>query len=218
MPDSIPRKEEDVLNFSANLFVGCRKYASLLGLSLDKITELEAQRAKCNTLHAKCKTPARSHVDVEAKNKAFETFIGNLRKYIENHLQHNDNMTDEIRAELGIHIRQKASKQKVVNRPPVITADTSILRELLFLFYVHGSKRKGKPPKTHGCKFRYLISDHPPASIAELVNVEVATGSSLRLKFSEADRGKKVYYAACWVIEHDNEEGEYSEIFVAIVP
>jgi hypothetical protein len=41
-------------------------------------------------------------------------------------------MTDEIRAELGLHIKQKPAKQKVVNRPPVITADTSILRELLF--------------------------------------------------------------------------------------
>jgi hypothetical protein len=218
MPDSIPRKEEDVLNFSANLFVGCRKYAALLGLSPGKITELETQRAKCETLHAKCKTPARSHIDVEAKDKAFELFIGNLRKYIENHLQHNDNMTDEIRAELGLHIKKKASKQKVVNRPPVITADTSILRELLFSFYVHGSKRKGKPKGMHGCKFRYLISDHPPASIHELVNSEVATGRTLKLKFDEADRGKKVYYAACWVTESGDMEGEYTDIFVTIVP
>jgi hypothetical protein len=75
MPDSIPRKEEDVLNFSANLLVGCRKHAALLGLSLTKIAELETQRAKCDTLHAKCKTPSRSHIDVEAKNKAFETFM-----------------------------------------------------------------------------------------------------------------------------------------------
>jgi hypothetical protein len=83
---------------------------------------------------------------------------------------------------------------------------------------VKGSKRKGKPKKMHGCRYRYLISDHPPASIAELVNVELATGRSLRLKFSEADRGKKVYFAACWVSESGDKEGEYTEIFAAIIP
>jgi hypothetical protein len=92
-----------------------------------------------------------------------------------------------------------AGGEGVVQRPPEVSVDTSVIRELRFSHSVKGSKRKGKPKKMHGCRYRYLISDHPPASIAELVNAELATGRSLRLKFSEADRGKKVYFAACWV-------------------
>jgi hypothetical protein len=122
-----------MLDFSANLFVGCRKYAVLLGLELTKITELETERSKCEPLHAKCKPPAHLHVDVEAKNKAFETFIGNLRKYIENHLQHNDNMTDEIRAEMGLHVKQKPSK-------------------------THEKARSGASPYAPPHRFRYTLS------------------------------------------------------------
>jgi hypothetical protein len=210
--------EESVLNASATILSVSREHMTLLGLTESQISALETSRTDCETLHAKCKSPSRSHVDTAAKNKAFETFNGKLRKFIQNHIVHNDAMTPQILAEFGLDSDDAGGKVKVVQRPPKVSVDTSVIRELRFSHSVKGSKRKGKPPKKHGCKYRYLISDHPPASIAELVNVEVATGQSLRLKFSEADRGKKVYFAACWVSESGDKDGEYTEILVAIIP
>jgi hypothetical protein len=208
--------EEGVLNASTTILSVSLKYITVLGLSSSQIVELSSLRANCANLHAKCKTPSRSHVDVTAKNEAFETFDGKLRKFIQNHLVHNDAMTPEILAEMGLDSSDAGGGGS--DQPPVVTVDTSVIRELGLSHSVKGSKRKGKPHKTHGCKYRWMIGDHPPASIAELVNAEVATGQSLRLKFSEADRGKKVYFAACWVTESGDKDGEYSEIFVAIIP
>jgi hypothetical protein len=190
---------------------------AVLGLTGSQITELETLRSGCETLHAKCKSPSRSHVDTAAKDAAFEVFDGRLRRFIQNDLIHNDAMTDEILAELGLDSSASGGKVKVVQRPPEVSVDTSVIRQLLLSHSVKGSKRKGKPRGLLGCRYRWGIGDHPPASIAELVNEELATGRSLRLKFSEADRGKKVYFAACWVTESGNIEGEYSEILIVTV-
>jgi hypothetical protein len=210
--------EESVLNASATIISASLKYVTVLGLPSNQIVELDGLRTGCAALHAKCKTPARSHVDVTNKNEAFETFVGKLRKYIQNHIVHNDAVTPQILAEFGLDSDDAGGKVKVVQRPPEVSVDTSVIRELRFSHSVKGSKRKGKPDKMLGCRYRWVISDHPPASIAELVNVELATEQSLRLKFSEADRGKKIYFAACWVTESGDIEGEYSEIFSAIIP
>jgi hypothetical protein len=205
-----------VLNASATILSVSREHMTLLGLPESQIVELETLRTDCETLHAKCKSPSRSHVDTAAKNVAFKNFDGKLRKFIQNHLVHNDAMTPEILAEMGLDSSDAGGAGD--DQPPVISVGTSVIRELLLSHSVKGSKRKGKPKKAHGCKYRWMIGDHPPASIAELVNVEVATGQSLRLKFSETDRGKKVYFAACWVSESGDKDGEYTEIFAAIIP
>jgi hypothetical protein len=127
--------EEGVLDSSANILSVSRKYMGTLGLTVSQIVELETLRTGCVTLHAKCKTPSRSHVDVTAKNAAFTTFKGKMRKFIQNHIVHNDAITDEILAEMGLD--SSAAGGEGDDQPPVISVGTSVIRELLLSHSAH---------------------------------------------------------------------------------
>jgi hypothetical protein len=54
--------------------------------------------------------------------------------------------------------------------------------------------------------------------VEELSSRLTDTASPLTIPFTEADRGKRVYYCLRWVGTTEGHEGPWSEIFSAIVP
>jgi hypothetical protein len=101
---------------------------------------------------------------------------------------------------------------------PEVTADTRNEREVTFGFGEHGAKRMGKPEGIGACVIRWGIFDREPTDISELVNVETITKSPFTLKFKESDRGKRLYFVACWQINRGRIEGPMTDIRYVIIP
>jgi hypothetical protein len=76
----------------------------------------------------------------------------------------------------------------------------------------------GKPRKIGAFVFRWVISDIEPTSIKYLVNVETITKSPFTLTFNDSDRGKKIWYVACWQINRGRIEGPMTAIAFVVIP
>jgi hypothetical protein len=152
----------------------------------------------------------------EAAEKAFNKAF---RDYGNQHMAYNPVVTDVDKAQAGYHV-PKGSRAPVP-RPttkPEITADTRNEREITFGFRETGAKKMGKPAHIDACVFRWLISDHEPTDISELVNIDTITKSPFTLMFKESDRGKRLYFVACWQIERGRIEGPMTDIRFSIIP
>jgi hypothetical protein len=128
-------------------------------------------------------------------------------------------VTDEDRALAGWRIRK--TEYEPVQRPrdkPIVHTDTRNEREVTFCFRALNAKRQGRPKNIAACVIRWAILDHPPTGIAELIHVESITKSPFTLKFNDSDRGKRLYFVACWQIERGRVEGPMTEIRYVIIP
>jgi hypothetical protein len=153
------------------------------------------------------------------KNKAETALKDAFKSYGNEYIKYNHRVSDEDKSLAGFHVNKKTHTP--VPRPatkPVITADTRNAREVRLSFMEKGAKRMGKPRLIDACVIRWVISDHMPTDISELVNIETITKSPFTLKFKESDRGKRLYFVACWQIERGRIEGPMTDIEFVIIP
>jgi hypothetical protein len=107
--------------------------------------------------------------------------------------------------------------QPVPSSVPEIETITSVIRELRFRLRDFGSKHWGKPEHVHGFEFLWLIADARPAHVGHLSNIVTGTRNPVVLMFDEADRGKRVFFAARWV-NNTLQPGPWSDIESAVIP
>jgi hypothetical protein len=100
---------------------------------------------------------------------------------------------------------------------PELDIDVVDFRRLKVLFHDMNSDSKAKPYGTNGAVLAYAVLDAPPADQSALTRDVLATRTPHILEFTEEERGKTVYVAACWQNEK-GQRGPWSEIENAIVP
>jgi hypothetical protein len=100
---------------------------------------------------------------------------------------------------------------------PDFDIDSSVIRRLTVAFRDKGSSSRGKPHGVHGAEIRWGILDASPKDINDLRNSSFDTRSPFTLEFSEADRGKTVWFCLRWE-NTTGEKGPWSEIVSAIIP
>ncbi|MDR1330864.1 MAG: hypothetical protein LBK07_02040 [Tannerella sp.] len=148
------------------------------------------------------------------KRKAYEKLLRILVQMLES----NPEVTDDDRRAMGIVIRDTTrTPVKPPKTYPAYSIDTSLIRCLIILFWDLGSKSKAKPRGIHGAEIRWVILDHPPMSVDELVHSSFDTRSPFELMFDESERGKSVYFCLRWENTR-GEKGPWSEIVMAIIP
>jgi hypothetical protein len=86
----------------------------------------------------------------------------------------------------------------------------------VYLRELAGDKR-GKPTKVHGAQILYEIRDEPPAVAEDLRHSSFATITTMVYTFTEAERGKRVYFAARWE-NSSGKKGPWSDVISAIIP
>jgi hypothetical protein len=69
----------------------------------------------------------------------------------------------------------------------------------------------------HGAEILYEIRDDAPALAEDLRHSSFATKTRMVYTFTEAERGKKVYFAARWENTR-GEKGPWSDVVSAIIP
>ena len=167
---------------------------------------------------AACQNPAtRTQLATFEKNEARKVYEPLLRILVGN-LEYNTKVTDEDRLEMGIAIRPtRRTPVPVPVTYPDFTVDTGTIRSLTINFRDHNSKSKAKPAGVSGAVICWALLDNAPEGVEALVNSELDTASPFTLKFTESQRGRRVYFCLAWQ-NTKGEKGPWCEIGAAIIP
>jgi hypothetical protein len=181
-------------------------------------TGLTNARNNWTTAYTNVKGP-HTPVDTKAKNDAKKAAEAIIRPFVNQYLRFLP-VTDEDRLAMGIHNKDPHPSPV---QPPKEGPAYSIVQMgpgALGLIYRNGDKgRKGSKPKgMTGAEIHYGVFAEPPLDQEELPGMVWATKVPHIIRFREADRGKRVYFALKWGSRREKCESPWSEILSEIVP
>jgi hypothetical protein len=158
-------------------------------------------------------------VDTGAKNDAKKAARAAVRPFVNQYLRFLP-VTNEDRLAMGIHNRNPRSAPA---QPPETGPAYAIIQMgpgALGIVYRDGETgRKGSKPRgAAGVRIYYGVFDAPPEDQDALSASVWATRCPRIIRFREADRGKRAYFALKWEIRRENGESCWSEIRSEIIP
>jgi hypothetical protein len=77
--------------------------------------------------------------------------------------------------------------------------------------------KKTKPDDAHGVRYVWEIRDEAPANIGDLRHSVFRVKTTEVFDYEEIDRGKRVFYAACYE-NAKGEAGPWSDMVEAVIP
>ena len=215
--DYIPKKDSELVAWSANFTAGIVANAGAWGIPPDEVIALQTANDTFAALHAQADSPLKNSVIVAEKNAARGVLETKIRELAGFRLK-NPVITDADRVALGLHVRDTTpSNIPAPKTRPELDIDVLDFRRLKVLFHDMGSDSKAKPYGVNGAVIVYAVLDAPPADVNALTRSVLATRTPHILEFTEEERGKTVYVAISWQNEK-GEKGPWSEIESAIVP
>ena len=215
---TIPRKDADFNVWQEILSTAVEENSTRWGLDAGWLTN--SFRPACsewNLAWAKYENPAtRTTVITGAKNEK----RANYEKYINvlvGNLKVNTLVTDNERRELGIAIRDtKPTPAPEPTSYPVMSIDTSIIRQLTISFRDSVTNLLAKPKGVHGAEIKWAIADETPL-VENLTNSDFDTRTPHTLKFADSQRAKTVWICSRWENTR-GEKGPWGVMISAIVP
>ncbi|MDR2139872.1 MAG: hypothetical protein LBP50_10030 [Tannerella sp.] len=215
--DYIPKKDSELVPWSANFTAQVTANASAWGIPSGEISGLQKAGESFAALQAKADSPAKTSVIVAEKNAARRTLVNIIRTLAGFRLK-NPVITDAQRVALGLHVRTSTyTATTVPHTRPELEIEVVDFRRLKLLFRDMGSRSRAKPGGVNGAVVAYAVLDAPPASPEALTRNVLATRTPYMLEFTEDERGKTVYVALCWQ-NVKGQRGPWSEIGSAVVP
>ena len=215
--DYIPRKDSDLVSWSANFCLQISTNALVWGITPKEVADLQAANAAFAEFQKQADSPTKNAIIVMKKNDARKNLVSIIRTLVGFRLR-NPIISDAERIAMGLHVRD--TKPTAINVPklcPGVIIRVVGFRRLKVFFYNLETKGKGKPYGTIGAVIVYAVLDAPPAGIDALIRNVLATRTPHILEFTEEERGKTVYIAVCWQ-NGKGKKGPFSEIEKAIVP
>jgi hypothetical protein len=217
MIDYIPRKDAELVAWSANFAMQVGVNMDAWNISTQEVSELNGATQTFAALHAQTDSPARNAILVAEKNAARAVLVGLVRGLVNFRLR-NPAITDAARIATGLHVRDTVrSPLPAPASRPEIDIDVFDVRRLKVHFHNMGSLSRAKPVGIIGAVILHAVLDAPPASPADLTRSVLATRTPHILEFTEQERGRTVYVAICW-LNRKGEKGPLSEIESAVVP
>ena len=215
--DYIPKKDSELVPWSANFTAQVSANASVWGIPSDEISALQTADAAFATLQKQADSPAKTAIIVAQKNEARKNLVSIIRTLAGFRLK-NPVITDAERVAMGLHVHDTTpSNIPAPHTRPELDIDVLDFRRLKVVFHDQGTDSKAKPYGTNGAVIVYAVLDTPPADPGALIHSVLATRTPHILEFTEEERGKTVYVAICWQNER-GQKGPWSEIESAIVP
>ena len=222
--DFIPRRDAEFHAWFGNLTTYVKERALSSGppplwthIPQAKTHELILRNDTWNGFHIKLFGP---HTDVDVQNKQRERVLDEafLRPFVKQYLKF-DPVTDADRTAMQVHGNEyHRGHSGRITEMVHAESDSSVIRQIIWRYWIKGSEHHAKPDHCYGVECAYARLDHPPTSIYELSRREISTASPLELKFDEAERGGKVYCCFRWLGTKEGNQGDWSEIFSAVIP
>lgn len=215
--DYIPRKDADLVPWSANFCLQISTNALVWGIIPQEVADLQAANAAFAALQKQTGSPAKNAIIVSQKNDARKNLVSIIRTLVGFRLR-NPVITDAERIAVGLHVRD--TRPTAINVPklcPGVIIKVVGFRRLKVFFRNLETKGKGKPYGAIGAVIIYAVLDAPPSGTGALTRSVLATRTPHILEFTEEERGKTVYIAICWQ-NGKGEMGPFSDIEKAIIP
>ena len=186
-------------------------------ISQTEVDALNAAYSAWSTAYAATLNP-HSSVERAAKTDA-RTEAENVIRPFKRRFLDDPPVTDADRVAMSLHIRDTThTPSGRITDEVDAENDSSVIRQSTWRYWVKGSSGRAKAEHAHGVECAWAVLDHPPVSIDELVHRVIDTASPLTLRFTEEERGKRVYCCFRWIGTVEGHEGDWSEFFSAFIP
>ncbi|MDR0789735.1 MAG: hypothetical protein LBO06_02950 [Bacteroidales bacterium] len=209
--------------FQTNLMTYLLSKGLAFTITTEETTTGKALQAKWNDSYAKVSNPAtKTPVATQAKNDARKDYVKWLRLMVDKYIAGNDKITNDVRRSLGLTVKDTTPTPKPI--PTTIPfMEINVQKPLehsgsLWSNTFIGEKRK-KQKRPTGVAFalvRWIIADKEPVEIDDMKHIIITSDSKFTLNFAKTDKGKKVYYTACWC-NSKGQMGDWGKVVEAII-
>jgi hypothetical protein len=221
MFEFLTTNEEDLRQGANGVYVHLEENWERLGVP-HPAEALKTPKENYDAALTAAQDPNRNRSQVMDKKRAKKPVKDAYRAYANEYLIHNHRLTEDDIVMLRLHRNKHRSTKQPPKTSPIVIVVLNVMRQITFKFYKElsttGPIRPGKPDNADAFVLYWAILDHEPTHISELINRSSCTWSPLTLTFSEEDRGKRLYYVACWQINRDRLEGPKTAIDMVIIP
>jgi hypothetical protein len=141
-----------------------------------------------------------------------------VRHYVNVALRYNESLTDEDRVHLGLTVPDTTSTpENETDEFPEIEVDTSVIRRVKCKF-LNREHHVAKPPQTHGIELRSgFVPEGEKPSLRHLLNSSFSTRASMKMDFTDEDRGKRLGLCARYE-NNTGGKGPFGPIVIVFIP
>jgi hypothetical protein len=218
MADFFPKREADLLEWVKNFSAVVTVKASVWNIPADTAQDLTAKVNAYETTYEAAKGENGTKALILEKNERRDALKADLRNIKNKYIDYNDAVTDPDRERLGLPIRDRnpTPKPKPTSRPLLEVVPTNN-RQHTATAINQAAGKKTKPADVHGVRYVWEIRDAAPANADDLRRSVFRIKTTEVFDYEESDRGKRVFYAACYE-NAKGEAGPWSDIVEAIIP
>ncbi|MDR2417957.1 MAG: hypothetical protein LBD79_02760 [Treponema sp.] len=218
MSDFIPIKGAEQLEWLKNFSKVLGENATAWNIPTEVTSGLSVQVVAYETAYEAANGENGTKALIIEKNEKRDALIANVRSIKNKYLDYNDAVTDANRERLGLHIRDRkpTPKPRPTSRPTLKVQPTNN-RQHTVTAINQATGKKAKPDDAYGVRYVWEIRDTAPANADDLRHSIFRRKPTEVFDYNEEDRGKRVYYVACYE-NAKGEAGPWSDIIEAIIP
>lgn len=218
MADFFPKRDADLVEWLKNFSAVLSEHAEEWGIPAQAASGLAAETAAYVSAYEAAVGENGTRALVVEKNEKRNALKANVRTIKNKHINYNDAVTDPNRERLGLSARDRKAtlKPPPVSRPVLEILPTNN-RQHTGTAINQATGTKTKPGDAYGVRYVWEIQDTPPAKADDLRHSVFRRKVSEVFDHREEDRGKKVFYAACYE-NAKGEGGPWSDIVEAVIP
>lgn len=216
--DYLPKACEALLTWLLNFLGYLKENLQRFKITEDYVLELETKINEYQQACIKASHPNAGKADRLERREKANALSRIVRKFVNEFLRYNREVTDEDRVLLGLHIADtKPTHSEVLPTWPVAYARTIGPRMVRVEYHDSASTSKAKPAGMHGAEIRHAILTAPPTSTEELLHSDFSTRTPYLFTFEENQRGQSVYFCLRWENTR-GKKGPWGEILHTIIP
>jgi hypothetical protein len=203
--DYIPKTDADLIVFAKNLYdYALANFVRWSVLSPREM--LEDPIAAYETALVAFSNPNHGKVDTANKNTAKTVLIRALRTYIQGFVARNPGVSNMDKEKMSLPLRDTTptASTRPLRQPGLVVENTRNRFEHMLKALNRDTGGTAKPADAYGVHYAWQIGGEKPASAEDLPKGKFSRRITLTVTYSEADKGKPVFYAACY----ENSKGD----------
>jgi hypothetical protein len=218
MADFFPTRDIALLEWLKNFSAVLSQHGQAWGIPAHILTDLTGKMSVYETVFESAIGENGTKALVVEKNGKRKALKAEVRNIKNKHIDYNDLIEDADRERLGLPIRDHThtSKPRPASRPILEVLPTNHRQHTASAINQNTGK-KTKPSDAYGVRYGSEIRDEPPDRAEDLRYSVFRRKTSEVYDYPESDRGKKVFYAACYE-NSKGESGPWSDIIEAVIP
>ncbi|MDR0756807.1 MAG: hypothetical protein LBF85_03065, partial [Tannerella sp.] len=192
---------------------------SRFGIPVEKVNPIQTLFNEFEKAQSAAENPNAGKADHLVRQEKASEVSKAVRNFVNAYLRYNENVTDEDRVNMGLHIPDlhPTPVPDPQTIPLVTKIDSSIIMRLKLFYRDSVGTSRAKPYGMQGVEMCWAILDKPPVTTDELIHSAFSTRSPHTFIFEENQRGKTVWFRLRWENKR-GVKGPWSELYSAIIP